>query len=143
MYKTILFLSLLSYSSLAFGQQLSAQTGAIPTHFVFTMEGDTLPITDQYLLKRAAYQSDGGYESFHLEFASRGPLSTTQRIRSNQHLTFTFYGADDQQLGRISKNPNIISAGRDASDNLYFYNIDLISIPFTLFYYTHRIEITF
>lgn len=143
MYKTILFLSLLSYSSLLFGQRLSEQAGAIPTHFVFTMEGDTLPITDQYLLKRGNYQSDGGYESFHLEFASRGPLSTTQRIRINQRLFFTFYGADNQQLARISRSPNDVSAGRDLPDILYFYNIDLYRIPFTLFDYTHRIEITF
>jgi hypothetical protein len=142
MYKMILFLSLLSYSSLIFGQQLSVQTGAIPTHFVFTMQGDTLPITDQYLLKRAVYQSDGGYESFHLEFASRGPISNTQRIRRYQQVIFTFYGVDDQQLGRISKNPNIISAEQDATDNLYFYNINLHEIPFILFDYTHRIEIT-
>lgn len=142
MYKMILFLSLLSYSSPIFGQQLSVQAGAIPTHFVFTMQGDTLPITDQYLLKRAAFLSEAGYESFFLEFASRGPLSTTQRIRSNQRLTFTFYGADDQQLGQLSKDPRIISAERDAPDDLYFYNIDLRGIPFILFDYTHRIEIT-
>lgn len=142
-YRSILLVSLLCYCSLVFGQRLSEQAGAIPTQFIFTMGGDTLPITDQYLLKRGEAGSETGYESYYLEFMSTAPLVTVGRIWNKQSCSFVLYDEEGTRLASINKSLRTVFPRQSERVKFYFFNFSLSFVPFTLLDHTHRIEIAF
>ena len=154
MKKTIFIITvLIFFSGLVNAQGLTESMGAIKTHFKFYSDTTPLDVSEQFIIKRAGSYSSAstetglaaGYDSYHLEFATRTALKTTDIYKHTQvnEYKVEFYDANNDLLGTFlfgaSHAQKISNPSKKGSEA--FYSLDLFKLPLSILDRTAKINI--
>lgn len=154
MKRTIFILTVLFFfSGLVNAQSITESMGAINTHFKFYSDNTALNVSRQFIIKRAgsytsASQEAGlaaGYDSYHLEFATRTALKTKDIYKHTQVSEYKaeFYDANNNLLGTFLFEPDQAQkiSNPDKKGSETFYSLDLFKLPLSILDQTVKINI--